>query len=225
MKDKKDSFLDLFLNLLRYIPFLAIIILIILVLFNFDKITVENILYFTPENPILAGFSILLLFIFKSICIFFPSAILYICSGRLFPFYLAIIINSLGLIINLSLPYFIGRFFGKSLYDRLLMKYPNITKLDDFKEDSPWFFVVISRLLKFIPGDVTSLVHGSMNIPFPTYLFFSFLVRTPPMLSNTFLGSGIKTHNLTGFFISTAFTWIISGSSIIYYYFKKKNKI
>lgn len=224
MKSSKDNKLNInkLSNIIKYFSIFIIVLIIALIVFNYDKLTVENIIKYTPKNNILAILLILFLYVIKSISIILPSAILYVATGKLFSLPKALIINSLGLILMLSVPYLIGKFLGSDLIDAIVDKYPKVEKVISFKDNSPWFFVIMTRIVKVVPGDIASMLLGSMNIEFILYLVLSFIVRFPPMLANTFLGVGIQTSNFTGFFISTGFTIIIAVVSNIIYF--KNNK-
>lgn len=212
------------IKIIKTLNIFIIFSIILLSVLNYDKLTVENILKYTPDNKVLASFVILLLYVIKSISIVFPSAILYISTGKIFTFYTALLINSLGLLIILSIPYILGRIIGPSFVESIRIKYPKSQSLIDFKDNNGWFFVILTRIFKVIPGDIASILLGSLNIDYPLYLSLSFLVRFPPMLSNTFLGLGIQTNKFTGFFLSMGLTLTIALiSNIIYFKFTRSN--
>ena len=59
--------------------------LIIVIIVNRDKITVDAIISYTPSNLFLAALVLLLLFALKSLSVFFASIVLYTVAGLLFP--------------------------------------------------------------------------------------------------------------------------------------------
>ena len=96
-------------NKKKLIPFIAIALMCIVFIF-IDKITgeplsVHTIIKYTPKDPILAAIVILLLYALKSLTVVFPLAILFFASGIIFPTWIAILINIIGLAITFTIPY------------------------------------------------------------------------------------------------------------------------
>lgn len=222
MDDNKKQISRLF-NIMKFIPLIIVILLIIFVVRYYDQITIENIVKFTPENTIAASVVLFALFAIKSIAIFFPIAILYGASGKMFPLPFALFINIIGLSIVLSIPYLIGKHYGEDLINVLYEKYPKTKKIDEFKNENEWFFIILTRIIKLMPGDMVSMLLGAMKTRFPVFLFFSLLVRIPPMVSNTFIGSSIVTKSYTGAIVSTIATMLISITST-YIFIKNRDK-
>lgn len=221
MKEKNRDVKRLF-KLLKYIPLLLLALVLLASLKFYDQITIENIVKFTPKNKPLAILIILGLSLVKSLSLVLPTALIYGASGKIFPLGLALLVNFLGLIIIVSVPYFLGSHYGENLIKTIYDKYPRTRKLDEFKASSEWFFVIASRVVKVLPGDLVSMLLGGMKISFPTYLACSLLVRTPPMVSNTFIGSSLVTKSYKGALISTSLTLIISLVSSLIFIKNKK---
>lgn len=92
----------------------------------------------------------------------------------------------------MTIPYFIGRFSGKSFVDKLISKYPRVDDINNIKANNEWIFVFVVKILGFIPNDVSSIVLGSLNINYKTYVISSVLAKTPMMLAKTLIGSSIS---------------------------------
>lgn len=88
--------------------------IVLFCVFNHDKLSVDKVLVYTPESPVLAAVLLLMLFALKSLSVVVYSGILYAASGIIFPFPVALIINILGTVIMVSLPYYIGMQDGAS---------------------------------------------------------------------------------------------------------------
>ena len=206
---------------MKLVPIALILGLVVLIAFNYENITVENIVSFAPDNRILAFLVIMALYTVKSLSVIFPTAVLYISSGKIFSLKYGLLVNFLGLTIVLALPYFIGRLYGRNLVDEIYLKYPKALKINEFKDQAQWFFVSLTRMLKFLPGDIMSMLHGAIETDFLTYMVFSMAFRLPPMVANTFLGQAVKSKNFKGFFISTAITVILSLTTSGIYLYKR----
>lgn len=78
-------------------------------LFSDGEITAEGLMNYAPDNPWLAGLFLTLLYAFKSLTIFFPIIVLNVLGGFLFEPIPAMLINFVGVAVELSIPYWIGR--------------------------------------------------------------------------------------------------------------------
>lgn len=211
-------------NIFKYLPFVFMIFFVLIAALNKDKITVENILEFTPENLLLAGGIILSFYAIKSLAIVFPIAVLYIVSGKLFSVAMAISINIVGLIITLSLPYFIGKISGEEVVEKIKIKYPKTNKIDEFKNENNWVFVFIFRVVRLIPGDLGSILLGAMNTEFAPYLVVSLLIRMPSMITMTIFGNNIDNPRSPEFILSLVARLLLFIISFFIVYVINKNR-
>lgn len=195
-------------KIIRFIPLVIMLVSFIFFTINY-RISIQDILNFTPSNYILAGGVMILIYAVKSISMFVSLSILYISVGIIFPWYYAIIINFIGLFVSLLLPYFIGKFSGKSLFHKVASKYPKVHKINDIKEDKEWIFIFIIKFIGIIPNEVSSLTFGILNINFKTYITASVLAKTPAMIATTLLGANINEPGSPGFIISGIIAIII----------------
>ena len=129
-----------------------------------DRITVENIVNFTPENPVLAVGIMLLLFAFKSVTFVIYGSILYAVNGILFPLPFAILLNMAGSAIMATLPFLIGRRKGSGLLVKLTEKYPKLSVLRKLPSENGFFLSMVIRLMGCLPGDVVSMYFGASGI-------------------------------------------------------------
>lgn len=88
------------------------------------ELSAEEIARYTPKNPWLAAMVMLALFALKSLSIVIYSGLLYAANGILFPLPAAIVLNLIGTVIMVSLPYRIGRRTGASAVDEIRARYP-----------------------------------------------------------------------------------------------------
>lgn len=189
---------------------------------NFRDISVRDILNYTPSNYFLAALIIIFFFAIKSISIVIPLTILYISSSIIFPWYWAIIINLIGLFVSMTIPYYIGRFSGKDLVDRLISKYPKVNKINDIKAKNQWIFVFTIKILGFIPNDVSSIVLGSFNTDYKVFVISSVLAKTPMMVAQTLIGSNIKQPGSRGFKLAILIAILIFIFILIIYWKTKE---
>ena len=118
---------------------------------------------------IIIGFSVI-----KSFALIFPPAVLFVLSGIVFDDLLtAVIVNFIATACSLILPYFLGRFTGAEMVNSLKSRFKAVKKLDDFADENSFSVVFIFKAGGFIPSDLSSLIFGSLNIPFGKYFITS----------------------------------------------------
>lgn len=156
----------------------------------------DNILNYKPDNIVLAAFVFLGFYGLKSISVIVPLAALYVSVGAIYPYYIAVPLNIVGLVIAFTIPYLIGRASGSELMEHIEEKYPKVRKLVSYGHDNNLFASYMSRALVVLPGDVVSLVHGALRMPYRPYLLGSLLGVMPEMLVQTYVGGSLKDLSL-----------------------------
>ena len=128
--------------------------------------------------------------IVKSFALIFPPAVLFALSGLLFEnIWVAMGVNLIATVLSLSLPYFLGRFTGKPMFDTLKKRFPKIIKLDDFAGENEFAFVLIMKVSGLLASDLSSLIFGTLNIPYRKYMIAANLGLLPLNILWTLLGA------------------------------------
>ncbi len=168
---------------------------------------------------ILIGFSIV-----KSFALVFPPAILFVLSGMVFEnFRIAVAVNCIATALSLILPYFLGRFTGKSMIEALTERFKAIKKIDDFADANSFALVFIFKAGGFMPSDLSSLIFGAMNIPFGKYFAAANLGMLILNVLWTLLGSkGDVTNPFSYLYALPALVFAILASVIMNKVKKKK---
>lgn len=116
----------------------------------------------------------------KSFALIFPPAVIYAVSGIFYEnYFVAVGVNLIATALSLVLPYFLGRFTGKSMVETLKRRFPKITKLDQFAGENEFALVFVIKASGILPCDLSSLLFGAMDLSFPKY----FLAANLGMLS------------------------------------------
>lgn len=160
-----------------------------------DEITIRDILTFTPSNKYLAGLFILVLFLIKSISVFFPIGIIYIVSGLIFPYYIGIPLNIIGTVIGMVYSYFIGYYSmgeGGSYY---LSKYDRLEGVFKKVAVNGWFMTFLIRSIGIIPHDIAGIILGSLKVPLLKYISASLVGVLPVLIATTVIGIIITNPN------------------------------
>jgi len=183
-----------------------------------DRITVENIVNFTPENPVLAVGIMLLLFAFKSVTFVIYGSILYAVNGILFPLPFAILLNMAGSAIMATLPFLIGRRNGSGLLVKLTEKYPKLSVLRKLPSENGFFLSMVIRLMGCLPGDVVSMYFGASGIRYREYLTGTLIGLTPSIVIFTVMGMSADDVTSPAFIISVCCEILSVLTSIIWFF-------
>jgi len=93
---------------------IALLILLVLVIIwllpVLSKLTVEEILTYTPKHPFTAAAVLLALYSLKALVCAIPMTVLYISAGIMFPPAWAIAVTYIGLICEITIGYWVGRY-------------------------------------------------------------------------------------------------------------------
>lgn len=203
--------------ILKSLPLILCVLCAILFLASDEEITVQTILCRAPKNLFAAAMVILVLYALKSVSIVFPIAVLQIATGYLFETPLALLVNFLGRVITLSLPYWIGRISGSETADRLIAKYPKLEEICCRHGKNPLFISFTLRTFCFLPGDAVSLYLGAIRIPFLYYLAGGVLGTALGVFLSTILGASITDPKSPAFLLSAVLMTLVALLSLTFY--------
>lgn len=188
----------------RYIPFLLTIVIIIfcaVFLINHDF---DEILSYRPDNLYLAALVFLGFYALKSLSVVFPLAAIFVAIGAIYPFGVAVALNTIGLAVCFTIPYLVGRISGGGLVKTIEQKYPKAQKLVSYGHDNNLFASYISRAVVVVPGDIVSMIHGALRMPYRPYLLGSIMGVLPEMLVQTYIGAQLKHLTLKSVLVMVA---------------------
>ena len=198
---------------------------IIAICFHHRKeLSAEGIARYTPKNPWLAAIVMLALFALKSLSIVIYSGLLYAANGILFPLPVAIVLNLIGTVIMVSLPYLIGKRTGASAVDEIRAKYPKAEAIHDLRAKNDFLFAFLVRMVR-MPSDVASLYMGAVHVEYKKYLLGSLLGMLPHTITYPIIGMSIRDIRSPQFIISLcAEIAYILVTSAVYTLYRKKNQ-
>ncbi len=143
------------------------------------------------SSILLAVLTIWGVYLVKSVLFIIPASLIYISIGMAFPTVNACLISLVGIILEITVTYFLGLFLGGDYVNRLLSKSKGGQKILDTKinDNFPAFLVI--RALPVFPIDFVSLFWGASKAKFPRYFFASVIGIMPRVILFTILGDGI----------------------------------
>lgn len=208
---------------LKYIVVIVCLLLVLLFVLSDKDFSVRTILEFTPQNPLCAAIVLLLLYALKSATVFFPLIILEITAGHLFSIWAALGVNFVGILIVLTVPYWIGRFAGMEAIQKLIQKYPQFAQLLDRQQGNSLFLCFFLRIISCLPGDVVTMYLGATQTPFLQNLIAGTLGLLPGMVLATLMGESIQDPEAPMFWISALLIVTLSALSILFYYLYRRS--
>lgn len=130
-------------------------------------------------------------YLVKSVLFIIPASLIYISIGMAFEPVTACLISLIGIIIEVTVTYFLGLFLGGAYVNKLLAKSKGGQKILSmkFNENFPAFLGI--RALPVFPIDFVSLFWGASKAPFLKYFLASVIGIMPRVILFTILGDGI----------------------------------
>lgn len=205
---------------------IAAMIIFAAVLLVTDKdISAEQLLDFSPQNTVLAVLFLWGLFAAKSLTIVFPSLVLFVLGGIMFPAPLAIAVNLVGIGITATVPYAIGRFSGEETVEYMVDKYPKILKLREIRSKNDLFFSFFTRIINILPFDLVSMYMGAVAVPYRTYIAGTLAGCIPLVIIKTLLGNSVSDIFSPAFWCFVAAdAGIVVTSAAVYYFYERKHR-
>lgn len=190
-----------------------------------SDLSLDAILTYTPHNSLRSAALLLLFYGLKSATIFFPLLILEMAAGYLFPAPTALVINLLGILIVLTIPYWIGRAAGIRQINKLTEKYPKFQAIMEKQLDHSFFLSFFLRAISCLPGDIVTLYLGATHTSFWQNLVGGALGILPGMVLATFMGVSIQNPSSPAFWISVVLSVGLAVlSTVLYYVYLKRQK-
>lgn len=167
-------------------------IILFTVIFKYNELVNIDVRALVEKTDTLfeAGAAVVGIYGLKAIVFVIPASVLYMAVGMAFDFLPGLLVNALGLFVELNLTYFIGKFLGGERVEKKIRsskKDEKIIALRDKK--TPYIF--LARLLPIFPIDFVSLFFGASNMGYLRYILVSFFGVMPRIILITLLGDKI----------------------------------
>ncbi len=131
------------------------------------------------------------IYLVKAVLFIIPASLIYISIGMAFSPVTACLISLVGIIIEVTATYFLGRFLGGDYVEKLLRKSKGGQKILDMKLNDSFPALLGIRALPVFPIDFVSLFWGASKCKFPRYFIASVVGIMPRVILFTILGDGI----------------------------------
>lgn len=177
-------------NLLKIVFALAVFLTAIL---NYDYLTNLDIrvLIAGASSVLSAATIILAVYAAKAVLMVIPASLIYISVGMAFDWKTAVTINLLGIAIEVTVTFFVGKFLGKDTVEKKIRNTKVGDKFFSMLDKNRNLAILLMRFIPAFPIDFSSLFMGAFDFNFFPYLIFSVLGIAPRVIVFTILGDGI----------------------------------
>lgn len=196
-----------------------------IIFFLLADLSVERILMLTPENMLLAALSLVLAYCVVSVFFVFPLILFYLVAGLLFPPGVALLVNTVGIAGNITLPFLFARHAGKDQVLIFLHKYPRLAMIHAKFSHDQWFFAFILRAVNLLPVTGVSLFLGLTDIPYRKYLSATLCGMIPAMIPLTLMGDAVRNPASPQFWWSILLILVTTLLPVLVYRFVSKKSM
>lgn len=130
-------------------------------------------------------------YLVKSVLFIIPAMLIYVSIGMAFPPVTACLISLVGIILEVTVTYFLGVFLGGPYVNKLLSKTKPGKKVLDMKLNENFPTLLVIRALPVFPIDFVSLFWGASRCGFIKYFAASVIGIMPRVVLFTIIGDSI----------------------------------
>lgn len=204
-----------------YLPIIVMLVIALTagILIWLDILKVDQIIAAVNDNRLIAALVILALFAFKG-CSCIPYAVILIGCALIFQLPLAILINTVGTVLCISVSYLIGRFSKGLTFEGIMEKHPKFRRYFSNAENYSFTFVFFTHTLH-LSTEVQGVLFGILRTPYWAYVSGSMVALIPSMLIYTVIGDEFDFTNP----LFWAFVALDALTVLIGFVYAKKNLI
>ena len=162
-------------KILNIIKIVLALTLVIIAAVNYKTLSTLDIreLVATASSLYIAIAIILGVYFVKAVLLVLPASLIYISVGLVMDWKIAVLVNMLGIVIEVITTYFLGKFLGKDAVEKKLSGTKGGEKLLAMKGRNKNTATFIIRFVPAFPIDFSSLFMGAFDFKFLPYFIFS----------------------------------------------------
>lgn len=195
MKNKNYSKLVKALQVAAGVLMVAMVVLCVVLMkkYNIKVSNIPQLSSMIQGGTVAVAVGIIIFSVVKSFALVFPPAVVFAICAYIMPnFWVSLLINVISVFLSLSIPYFLGKFTGSGMVDTLKKRFKAIKKLDDFAGANEMQMTFVVKLSGVLPGDLSSLLFGAMNISYKNFMIGANLGMFPLAVVYTIFGVTLK---------------------------------
>ena len=177
----------------QYIPitFMGLCVLGFLIFTAINKdFSIADFLELTRGHPIITSIAVIVAFVIKGFVVFIPYAVIAISTMALLDFPAALMTVIVGTVVNLSVPYWIGRLTKDDWIQKILNRIP---KARPYFEASDNLFLVSFTLRALnLSNECLGLLFGSAGLKYIPYMIANGIAILPSAISYVIIGKDMN---------------------------------
>lgn len=181
---------DIAMIVLRCCVALTLFVLAIIYYDELSGIDLRKLADFTDNIYIMAGIT-LVVYLIKSLVFVVPASVIYVAVGAIMPTPFALLVNLLGIFIEVSVTYLLGRFLGEEAVKNLLSKSEGGRKVLEKDLQSNTKVLLTIRAVPAFPIDFISLFYGASGCNYLRYAVLSVVGISWRVILFTILGDAV----------------------------------
>lgn len=186
----KQFFIDNYKDIFKVLLIIGIVLFVIADYHNLSNLNIRELL--TREHTLIGSAVVVLVIYFvKGIVMVIPAAVVYLSVGMAFEPWIAVILNTLGMIVELVASYFLGKFLSIDYIDNLIHEQRTGSRIMEKIQNNSRLAMFTLRFVPIFPVDIISLFYGSIKYPFWRYMAWSMMGIMPRVILFTILGKKI----------------------------------
>ena len=190
-----------------------------------ENFSISDFLELTRGYPVITSIAVIIAFIIKGVVIFLPYAVIAISTMALLDFPAAVITVIIGTIVNLSIPYWIGRLTKDDWIQKILTKIPKIRPY--FEASDNLFLLSFTLRAMNLSNECLGLLFGSAGLKYIPYMIANGIAILPSAISYVIIGKDmnlIESLRSPIFWSAIVIDVLMVVVMVIYFRKKKKNK-
>ncbi len=178
------------LNILKIVLAAAIVLTAIL---NYNRLSNLDVraLIDGASSLLVAELIIIGIYALKSVLFVIPASLIYLSVGLAMETWRAVLVNMLGIAVEITITFLLGKFLGKSAVEKKIKGTKMGDKMLNMQDKNKNLAILGIRFIPAFPIDFSSLFMGAFDFKFLPYFFFSLLGLAPRVIGFTIIGDAI----------------------------------
>ena len=208
-------------KIIKYIILSLVLLLISVILIKYKTqlkhIDFKHIKRFIKSYGKFSFLCFIIIYSLKPILFIVPTSLLTVIAGNIFGPFVGLALSMFSSFIAASIAFYLARFFGKPLVDKLIGK--KTLKLDENIEKNGFIIMLLMRLSIVFPFDPLGYASGLTKIKYRDFILGTMLGILPEMTVYSFMGRNIS-HPFSKVFI-LPILFVMFLASFSYFVYKK----
>lgn len=150
-------------------------------------------------------------YVIKAFIPWFPLSCICVASAVLFKWYIAIVLNLVGVAVYFTAKFYWGRKHGGGNAEKILAKYDKAHNFIDSSKAGSKIVLFFARLIPVIPIGSVSVLYGSTEIKYVEYIGISLLGFLYKIVSYVIIGRNVFDPATAGFIVPFIPLLLVSG--------------